>query len=347
MSHIAAEGYPGGLPEKFFSGESILPGRKFTAKNFNWANSGRLKVTPASWLVMWRRCLATLRSNPTQVIEFSILERFARQAAILVNGLDEVQSTGGKDTVSKLIDDWIRGSVSLGTALDSAISSQSENWSIAHLPAFNEALITAQDKKVADEAKLCKVDPGQSPLQTLQIRQQELDEQVIEALLRTYQEEMAKIRRDLLSEQDVDQMLQKQKEALCEERYQESVKAAKHFWDHHIQILEFGPEHKTQQIWMRLQGAMFSALPTSGATKPRFLALMNFRVPQTIGSRNYDLGVSLIGLFLNQLSHVQSSAAVILAPEYPPDGRRKADIELVQALQDNMATISGVVTVAF
>ena len=341
MAYIAEAGYPGGLPEKFWNGESILPGHKFTAQNSNWAKSGRLKVTSASWLVMWKKGLATLKNNPEQAKDWGIWERLARQAAILVNGLDEVRSVTGRDAVSKLIDEWTSGSASLGNALESAINTQPEHWSMTHLNAFNEALIAAHDKTVADEAMLSKVDPGQSPMQALRIRQRELDEQVIEALLSTYKVEMTRIRRDLMSERDVHQTLLKKKEALGAERYNQSTKSAKHFLDHHIQIIEYGPEQKPGQIWMKLQAALMGAVPNQNSIKPRFLTLVNFRVPQMIGARNYDLGVSLTGLALNQASHLSySSAAVILAPEYPKVGCRQADIDLVKALHDNMARIS-------
>ncbi len=340
MGYVAEAGYPGGLPEKFFNGENILPGRKFAAQNSNWAKSGRLRVTSTSWLLMWKRGLATLNNNQALMTDWSSWERLARQAAILANGLDEVQTTEGKDAVLKLIDDWIGGSVSLSNALDTAINTQTESWSFAHLTAFNETLIAAQDKKLAKEAQLYKEHTCQSHLQALRTKQQELDEQVIEVLLNTYKEEMAKIRKDLMTEQDVLKMLQKKKEALSAKRYEESGTAAKHFWEHHIQIMEYGPEHKTQQIWVRLQAAMLSAVPNQRNIKPRFLTLMNFRIPQIIGARNYDLGVSLTGLLLNQPAHMNSSAAVMLAPEYPPVGRRKTDMDLVKALQDNMARIS-------
>ena len=126
-------GFPGGLPEKFFSGESILPGRKFPSQNVQWAKAGRMRVTAESWLLMWTRGLDLLASNPKQVADINQWEHLAKHAAVLVAGRNEVQSAEAAAILQQVVGDWSNGSASVASELDAAIFTQAGDWSIVHL----------------------------------------------------------------------------------------------------------------------------------------------------------------------------------------------------------------------
>ena len=226
MQHVAAKG-PGGLPDKFFSGDSILPGRKFPAQNAKWAKAGRMKVTQASWFLMWQRGQAALHNNPTLASEWSQWERWAKQSAVLAASEHQLQEMDDfKQVMKTLVDDWLEGSPSVSSALDAAIFAQSDDWSITHLPAFNDALLSMRRTAEKEAQSQHQSDEGPSCLDKLETKQKELESQVVGALELTYKLEASKIRNQFMSEKDVNHFLQKKKEELNSARYNESCKAA-------------------------------------------------------------------------------------------------------------------------
>ena len=316
-----------------------MPGRKFAALNTKWTS--RLKVTAGSWMLMWRKGLETLTRNPAQVAEWCYWERLARHATLLYSGYNDVQSEEGCNAMKKVIADWTAGSASLEITLDQVLAAQPEQWSIVLLAAFSKALNIADEKRAveATHEHQAQDDVG-TTWNSLRIKQQELDVQIVATLEQTYRSEMSRIQADLMSAQDVDGSLKAKKEALMQKLYGESCRAAKHFWERGVNVMEWSEDEKSDLVWLKLQGLLSSNQPAGHEVQPRFLASANFRVPQMISRREFDMGIALTSNILNQAAYLNSACAAILAPEYPQVGRRKLDMELVTALHNRMVKIS-------
>ena len=336
MAYVVSVGYPGNLPEKFYH-ENLLPGKKWTAQNSTWGRSGRCKVTSASWDLMWERCLAILAASQGP-IDFDKCERAARQAALLTASSKEVTSTDGTEALLNLIADWKEGSPTLNSQLDTVITVQAENWQITHLIAFSELLNEIEDAK-ANRESLAQYGTSdhRSALDKLELQRKELDGQVVEALEATYEKEMAKIKHHVMSETCVQKATKRKQELLQTERYEESCKAAKLFYETNIHVIECGEKEKKTKLLLRVQDVLRKSV-SSPTDTPRYLVLANFRVPAAISTRDYDLSISMTSALLQHGK--ENAAAVILAPDHPATGRRQADLSLVQTLHEHAVWVS-------
>lgn len=336
MAYVVSVGFPGNLPDKFFH-ENLLPGKKFHSHNANWSKTKRCKVTHKSWDLMWDKCLVLVAAQCH--IEFAQCERAAKHAALLTASENEVDTPDAQQALETLKLDWKEGSANLNAQLDAAISNQAESWTISHLQAFSEALNEISEAKSTLQASavMLKSAVGLSSLDKLELQRKELDGQVVEALESTYDVEMAKIKQHVMTESCVQKAVKRKQETFQTERYEESCKAAKLFYETNIQVLESGEKEKKTKLLLRLQGLLEDSV--SSAEAPRYLALANFRVPASISTRDYDLSISMTSALLQHGK--ENAAAIILAPEYPQTGRRNADLQLVKGLHEHAVRVSG------
>lgn len=338
MAYVASVGFPGNLPDKFFH-ENLLPGRKFHSHNAKWSKTKRCRVSHKSWDLMWDKCLVLLAGQCH--LDFVQCERAAKHAALLTAAESELDTPEAEQALKALMHDWIEGSANLNAQLDTVISTQAELWTILHLQAFSEALNEINEAKSTLQASaammLKSATTGLSSLDKLELQRKELDGQVVEALELTYAQEMAKIQQHVMTESCVQKAVKRKQESFQTERYEESCKAARLFYDTNIQVLECGEKEKKTKLLLRLQGLLESSV--SATDSPRYLALANFRVPASISTRDYDLSVSMTSALLQHGK--ENAAAVILAPEYPQTGRRNADLQLVRALHEHAVRVLG------